>query len=88
MLAAGAACNGLASLMGVGEGPVGSLLHSPIPSEAVVRHYFVVHAPGGLGPADKMPFFVDTQGTYFRPDSQPDHFVIGRGPKEEGVRTL
>ncbi|XP_071798984.1 FAD-dependent oxidoreductase domain-containing protein 1-like [Asterias amurensis] len=87
VLAAGAASKALARLMGVGEGPVGSLLHYPIPSEAVVRHAFIVHIPGGLGPVDTLPFFVDIKGTYFRPDSQlHDHFVICRGPKEGVVQ--
>ncbi|XP_033632387.1 FAD-dependent oxidoreductase domain-containing protein 1-like isoform X1 [Asterias rubens] len=87
VLTAGLATKGLARLLGVGEGPVGSLLHPPIFTEAAVRHHFSIHAPDGPAPMDTVPFVIDTHGTYFRPDSKPGHYKVCRGPKKGTIPT-
>lgn len=55
---AGAASRVLARMMGVREGPLGSLPHPPIPNEAVVLRHT---RPVALTTVDNMPFFVDAQ---------------------------
>lgn len=78
--AAGAFSAKLAEMVGIGQGPRGSIAGIPLPVEPRKRYVYVVHCPDG--PGLDTPFLIDYSGVYFRREGLGGNYIAGTSPEE------
>ncbi|XP_067827190.1 FAD-dependent oxidoreductase domain-containing protein 1 [Heptranchias perlo] len=79
--AAGAWSGKVADMIGIGNGPEGTLEGTKLPVEPRKRYAYVFHCPNG--PGLECPLCIDHKRTYFRREGLGGNYLGGRSPTEE-----
>ncbi|XP_078282695.1 FAD-dependent oxidoreductase domain-containing protein 1 isoform X2 [Rhinoraja longicauda] len=79
--AAGAWSSKVAEMIGIGDGPEGTLEGTKLPVEPRKRYVYVFHCPDG--PGLDCPMCIDTTGAYFRREGLGGNYLGGLSPAEE-----
>ncbi|XP_032905856.1 FAD-dependent oxidoreductase domain-containing protein 1 [Amblyraja radiata] len=79
--AAGAWSSKVAEMIGIGDGPEGTLEGTKLPIEPRKRYVYVFHSPDG--PGLDCPMVIDYTGMYFRREGLGGNYVGGLSPAEE-----
>ncbi|XP_069750533.1 FAD-dependent oxidoreductase domain-containing protein 1 [Narcine bancroftii] len=78
--ASGAWSTKVAEMIGIGNGPEGTLEGTKLPVEPRKRYVYVFHCPGG--PGLDCPLFIDYNGVYFRREGFGGNYLGGLSPSE------
>ncbi|GCB64131.1 hypothetical protein scyTo_0004549 [Scyliorhinus torazame] len=78
---AGAWSSKVAEMIGIGDGPEGTLEGTKLPVEPRKRYVYVFHCPNG--PGLECPLIIDHKGVYFRREGLGGNYLGGLSPTEE-----
>ncbi|XP_078387145.1 FAD-dependent oxidoreductase domain-containing protein 1 [Cetorhinus maximus] len=78
---AGAWSGKVAEMIGIGNGPEGTLEGIKLPVEPRKRYVYVFHCPHG--PGLECPLIIDQKGVYFRREGLGGNYLGGLSPTEE-----